>query len=80
LDAQTLQNYREEDKQEFFDIEQTVRTNFVSIQNNFSNIQTNFEILFVARKADALQASPVGHASSAPNSPVKAGDLSAPSV
>jgi hypothetical protein len=80
LDVQTLQRYREEDKQEFIDFSTLVQANFTSIQNNFNNIQANFGKLFAARKADNLDNSPHRQASNHPQTPPNPVDVSATSI
>jgi hypothetical protein len=74
-DIQMLQKYHEEDKQEFVDFSQSVKSNFVSIQNNFASIQSNFEKLFADRKTDLVE-----HSSHTPDTPPNHGFQSAQSV
>jgi hypothetical protein len=64
LNIQMIQKYWEEDKQEFLDFSQSVKSNFVSIQNNFASIQSNFEKLFAARTTDLVEQS--GHTPETP--------------
>jgi hypothetical protein len=75
VDIQMLQKYREEDKQKFLDFSNTVKANFVSVQNNFTSIQSNFEKLFAARKLDASE-----HFGHTPETPPNQGFHSAESV
>lgn len=43
LDNKTMQQYPEEDQEEFLDFTATINKNFASIQKNFKKIQNNFK-------------------------------------